>query len=89
MTTHGIAWRLRRPNYVLMALILAATAVTGSWAARGQDPPPSPAPVAAEAAPQGALAGDQDDPQAPRCAARRFIHEDLRRRWFTTRRRGR
>ena len=77
MTTPRLFLRPRCGNFVLMTLISAATVGTVSWSARGQDPPPSPVPVADEAAPQGAQApgGDEDDPKAPQVLTRGPIHE--------------
>jgi WXXGXW repeat (2 copies) len=77
MTTPRVSLRLRQGNFVLMTLILAWTVGTGPRLALGQDPPPAPAPVADDAAPQGsqAPAGEPADPNAPQVLTRGPIHE--------------
>ena len=77
MTTPRRSWRSRRGDFILMVLILAGSVGTRPWAARGQDPPPAPAPVADGANPQGAQApgGDPADPQSPQVLTRGPIHE--------------
>ena len=68
MTTTRISLHSRRARFVLVTLFIAGMAGTSSWPARGQDPPPTPTPVADGADPQGApaQAGDQTDPQGRR-----------------------
>ena len=78
MTTPRVSSRQGHRNLVLMTLVLAGTVGTSSAQARGQDPPPAPAPVADEAAPQAAqpaAAGDPANPQDPQVLTRGPIHE--------------
>ena len=77
MTTPRISLQSRRTKLVLMTLIIAGIAGTRSWPARGQDPPPTPTPVADGGDPQGApaQAGDQTDPQGGQVLTQGPIHE--------------
>jgi hypothetical protein len=72
-----ISMKLVRVAFALLALIFGGIVATRCKAARGQDPPPTPTPVADGADPQGAPAQavDQTDPQGGQVLTRGPIHE--------------
>jgi hypothetical protein len=77
MTAPRNSMKSKRAKFFLVALILGGIVGTKSWPARGQDPPPTPTPVAEGADPQAApaQAGDQADPQGGQVLTRGPIHE--------------
>jgi hypothetical protein len=75
MNTPCISMKSKRASFALVTLILGGIVGAISRPAHGQDPPPTPSPVADVADPQGAPAGDQTNPQGGQVLTRGPIHE--------------